>query len=358
MTGQVYISGFSLNIGWNDPRSSLHEWVFETVDNAIGLSDVSLKDLDSVVIASHDLVDGRSLSSMLTATAAGGYFKDEVRVADDGAVALSLADARLRAGSAKSAVVAAWARPSEMMNWDAVNNALFEPLYTRELGMTELAVSALRAQQMLSLGRLSDRNRNHAIRKRTQTSRLAGPVLTALGPGHKAPYPLRASELPKLADICAAVVLTREPTDLRISGIGHSSEPYRITDRNLLEYTALCEATERALSMADLQLGDIDLFEIDALTMIDEAIAAEALGLSGKAGGFSYVSDSLAFNPSGGASSGHCWPAMGLVRFIRAASSLRHQKLGTRHRELHRGMATGATPLGGQCQTTVVLERV
>src|SRR5690606_17016957 len=120
--------GYALNVGWKNREVNLQEWVFGTVRSAINRSGLVANDVDSVVIAAQDLVDGRSLSSMLTATAAAGYLRDEVRVADDGAVALSLADSRINAGLSDVTVVAAWGRASESgSSLDLISNALYDP---------------------------------------------------------------------------------------------------------------------------------------------------------------------------------------------------------------------------------------
>jgi len=70
---------------------SLTDLIFEATTAAFDDAGLTRDQVDAVVIASHDLVDGRGISNMITATAAGGMFRDEIRVADDGAFALILA---------------------------------------------------------------------------------------------------------------------------------------------------------------------------------------------------------------------------------------------------------------------------
>ena len=49
----------------------------------------------------------------MTAPAAGAYMRDEMRVTDDGLVALSLGAATVQSGHAQRTLVAAGGRPSE-----------------------------------------------------------------------------------------------------------------------------------------------------------------------------------------------------------------------------------------------------
>ena len=107
-----------------------------------------------MVLAAQDLVDGRSLSSMVTAPAAGAYLRDEIRFGDDGAAAFAAAVTRIEAGESGRSIVAAWARASEH-DVEAVSRALFDPFFAGPLGIDELDVAAMRAQSWIrQAGRL------------------------------------------------------------------------------------------------------------------------------------------------------------------------------------------------------------
>ena len=58
---------------------SLEERVFTTVEAALGSTGVVRDEVDSVVLAADDIADGRAITTMLHATAAGAYFLDEIR---------------------------------------------------------------------------------------------------------------------------------------------------------------------------------------------------------------------------------------------------------------------------------------
>ena len=146
---RVYVHGGAVHRSWADASMSLNDVIFSTVRRALDEASVAIADVDSVVLGAHDLTDGRSLSSMVTGPAAGAYGKDEVRLGDDGASAFVVATARVRAGGSRCGIVAAWGRASET-DPDAIANALFDPFFTRPLGLTEIAVSALRAGAALA----------------------------------------------------------------------------------------------------------------------------------------------------------------------------------------------------------------
>lgn len=114
--------------------------------------------IDSVVLAAHDLVDGRSLSSMVTVPAAAAYLRDEIRFGDDGVGAFAAAMTRLEAGHDRRSVVAAWGRASEH-DVDAFSHSVFDPFFGGPVRRDEAADSAMRAQRWLETHDPADRAR-------------------------------------------------------------------------------------------------------------------------------------------------------------------------------------------------------
>jgi len=106
----VFIEAAVVEISWRDETRNLSELIFDSVRRAIDESGRGMTGITSVVLAAHDLVDGRSLSSMVTAPAAGAYLRDEIRYGDDGAAAFAAAVVRIEAGEADRSIVAAWGR--------------------------------------------------------------------------------------------------------------------------------------------------------------------------------------------------------------------------------------------------------
>jgi acetyl-CoA acetyltransferase len=95
----VAVEGAALELTSADRRRALPELIFSCVSAALANAGVTLADVDAVTIACEDLIDGRSLSSMITGPAAGAYLRDEIRLSEDGLAALSLAAAQLQSGT-------------------------------------------------------------------------------------------------------------------------------------------------------------------------------------------------------------------------------------------------------------------
>jgi acetyl-CoA acetyltransferase len=348
----LYLEGVATSVSWRDTSRSLTELIFETVRSAVDDSGKPMDTIDSVVLSAHDLVDGRSLSSMVTGPAAGAYLRDEIRYGDDGAGAFASAMTRLEAGHNQRTIVAAWGRASEH-DVHAFGHSLFDPFFGGPVGLDEQAVSAMRAQSWLQRYDPADRDRASAARwRRAGAARASVPAREQL----PAPHPLRQDDLPNWADVVVGLVMSTEPSGVRVSGMGQSSEPYHIGDRDLLGMPALSDAVGKALAEAGLQLDDLDLTEIDAYTGFDEAIAVEALGLAAPGQGFAYIADTPSFNPSGGSAAGYCAPAMGLARIAEAALQIRGTAGTSQVPDVRRALATGSSTIASQTQTAVVLE--
>lgn len=355
---RIYVEGLALEFSWADPTRSLTELIFDTVRAAVDDAAIDMGDIDSVVLSAHDLIDGRSLSSMVTAPAAGAYLRDETRISDDGAAAFVAAVTRLEAEHHNRSIIAAWGRASEH-DVRAVSRSKFEPVFHRPIGLTELDISALRAQAWLMKYATDDDQANRGRTKAAlRRSKLASRNERAAQEGHSAqecPTPLLPSEIALWADVVVALVLSREPTPVCVAGVGQSSEPYRIGDRDLLAMPALREAASRALMEAGVTGDELDLIELDGLTLFDEAIGLEATGVAQPGQGMHHLAEDLRCNPSGGSAAGYCAPAMGLVRIAETVWQIRGGG-ANQLSKVKRALATGSSTVAAQTQTAIVLE--
>ena len=353
----VYVEGAVLEISFADGRRNLQELIFDTVRAAVDDSGQPMHEIDSVVLAAHDLVDGRSLSSMVTSPAAGAYLRDEIRYGDDGAGALAAAVTRLEAGHARRSIVAAWGRSSEHSP-DQFSRSLFEPFRSRPLGLYEFVLSAMRAQLCLAAGDGVASARERASLRRIDHAR-ANPRALGEGGFRSAPhFPLQDADLPLWADVTAAVVLSTEPGPIRLAGVGQSSEAYNFGDRDLRTITSLKTAAERAAADAGFGADTADVAEVDGLTLIDEALGLEAIGFAAPGTGLQALAGDGRCNPSGGGASGYSPPSMGLVRIVETVLQLRGTAGSVQLRQPRRAVATGGSVVAGQTQTVVLLEAV
>lgn len=350
----VFIEGVALEITWQDRTRNLSELIFTTVRNAIDDAGRGMEGIDSVVLGAHDLVDGRSLSSMVTAPAAGAYLRDEIRYSDDGAAAFAAAVTRIESGESKRTIVAAWARASEH-DVDAVSRVLFDPYFGRPLGLEELDVSGMRAQAWIREG--GDRSAYAEAVQKRKAAINANPRSLKTGGRRSAPrYPLASDDLPVWADVVAAVIISADPAKVRLAGLGQSSEPYWIGDRRLAEMPALRTAASRALNEAQLTPSQLDLIEVDGLSLFDEALGMEAIGVAPKGSGLISLARDPRSNPSGGGAGGYCAPAMGLARIVEASLQLQSRAGPIQLANVQRAMATGSSVVAGQTHTVVILE--
>lgn len=349
----LYIEGVALDVTWRDTSRSLTDLIFDTVRGAVDDSAKAMESIDSVVLAAHDLVDGRSLSSMVTAPAAAAYLRDEIRFGDDSAGAFAAAMTRLEAGHNQRTIVAGWGRASEH-DVEAFSHRLFDPFFGQPVGLDEMVVSGLRAQRYLQ--QFGPGERDRAAHARAARAARNPRAVTTGYDSHSAPYPLRDSDLPVWADVCVALVMSTEPSAIRVAGLGQSTDPYQVGDRDLLAMLALADAVDKALADAGIGSNELDIVELDVQTAFDEALAVEAIGLAEPGTGFAYVADQPGFNPSGGSAGGYCAPAMGLARIVEAVLQLRGSAGPVQQGAPRRALATGSSTIAAQTHTAIVLE--
>ena len=141
----VYVAGAAIVPGGDPAEASLEELVFEAAAAALTDAGTTRAEIDGVCLAASDQLDGRVISSMHLAGPAGGYLRDEVKVADDGSSAFAAAVLRLEAGASRRVLAVAWGKREKVTpaEAEAPNPS---PLYERELGLHPLVAEALVAQ--------------------------------------------------------------------------------------------------------------------------------------------------------------------------------------------------------------------
>jgi acetyl-CoA C-acetyltransferase len=175
--------------------------------------------------------------------------------------------------------------------------------------------------------------------------------------------PLRLYDCSPITDGAAAVVLTSEKTDVRLSGIGQGTGPISLRERDTFtSFPATRIAAARAYQMADTSPLGIDFAEVhDAFTPF-EIITTEDLGFfpPGKGGeaaleGKTAFDGPLPVNPSGGLKArGHPVGASGLTQVVEVTKRLRGQIPSKR--EFRRGLTQSTGGLATNNFVTI-LER-
>lgn len=175
--------------------------------------------------------------------------------------------------------------------------------------------------------------------------------------------PLRLYDCAPITDGAAAIVLTGDQTDVRLSGVGQGTGPVSLQDREIFtSFAATQIAARRAYEMAQTTPQGIDFAEIhDAFTPF-EIITTEDLGFfpAGKGGeavlaGTTAPEGALPVNLSGGLKArGHPVGASGLAQVVDLYRRLKGQTPSKR--EFRRGLAQSTGGLGTNNFVTI-LER-
>jgi acetyl-CoA acetyltransferase len=175
--------------------------------------------------------------------------------------------------------------------------------------------------------------------------------------------PLRLYDCAPITDGAAAVLLTSDKTDVRLSGIGQGTGPLSLRERDTFtSFPATQIAAARAYQMAAISPREIDFAEVhDAFTPF-EIISTEDLGFfpPGRGGeavleGKTSLDGVLPINPSGGLKArGHPVGASGLAQVVEVTKRLRGETGG--QRAFKRGLAQSTGGLATNNFVTI-LER-
>lgn len=144
--------------------------------------------------------------------------------------------------------------------------------------------------------------------------------------------PLRLYDCSPITDGAAALILTREKTDIRVVGIGQGTDTLGLRQRDsLTSFMATRIAAKQAYEMAGIGPKDINFAEVhDAFTSF-EIINSEDLGFFEEGMGWEAVEDGVThidgqfpINPSGGLKSrGHPVGATGLAQVVESVWQMR-----------------------------------
>jgi acetyl-CoA acetyltransferase len=178
--------------------------------------------------------------------------------------------------------------------------------------------------------------------------------------------PLRLYDCAPISDGAAAIVLTADPTDIKIAGVGQGTDTLGVRFRDsFTAFRSTQMAAKKAYDMAGLNPQDIDFAEVhDAFTLF-EVIGTEDLGFfpPGKGGraaekGTTSLQGELPINASGGLKArGHPVGASGLAQVVEIVWQLRREV--EQSRQVPRANTGLAQSTGGLANNNLVtiLER-
>ncbi|HKS39943.1 MAG TPA: thiolase family protein [Blastocatellia bacterium] len=328
---------------------NVEDMIYETVSDLLAKTGLAINDVDTVIGAGDDVMDGRSISNVFTAEYAGAFLKEESKVEDDGAFAAAYAVMRIASGSFDTALVYAYSKASDSSP-QHYSGMIADPFYLRPLGIEALTAAALQAECYFQKYGVTEadaalvavKNRRHAINNPhaqikgnyTVDDVMNSPVIAS---------PIKRLDASPVTDGCCAMLLASEDAVKRfarkpawIHGVGFCTDSFYLGHRDLTEIASAHKAAERAYKMAGIKdpLAEISLAEIHEPFAFQELMLYEALGFceKGKGGDFVATGDTdinvsglFPVNLSGGALSANPIFATGLIRLAEAAAQVSGQ---------------------------------
>jgi acetyl-CoA C-acetyltransferase len=371
----VYLAGAGITKFGKDARP-LAALLCDAATQA--LADAQLEDIDAIYIGSMNPEEFTGDSNMASQVADSLRFTGipamRIETASSaGAAALMAGFQSIASGCYRRVLVLAGEKMTHLST-SATTRILAEVLDKRErlCGATMPALAAMitekyRQKYRLSESRLSDMLCAVALKNHRNGSK--NPFAQFQRTITRKDYfaskfvatPLRLYDCAPITDGAAAVILTSEKTDVRLSGIGQGTGPVSLQDREVFtSFPATQFAARRAYQMAETTPQGIDFAEIhDAFTPF-EIITSEDLGFfsAGKGGdallaGITEAHGTIPLNLSGGLKSrGHPVGASGLAQVVDVFRRLRGQ-IPTK-REFRRGLTQSTGGLGTNNFVTIM----
>ncbi|MBU4240121.1 MAG: thiolase family protein, partial [Actinobacteria bacterium] len=338
-------------VGWSQTRhgralvgETPQSLIYSVVTGALDSCGLSIQDIDVVIDAGSDFLDGRGISSCVTADAMGAQFKEESKVAGDGLLAAIYAYMRIASGLCSTAVVVAYGKSSESSVRKQART-MAEPFYLRSLGLDALSAGALQARAFMqhygidpgACAAVAVKNRRAGV-KNPHAQLTEELTLDQVERSPEIMSPIRKLEACPITDGACAVVLAEGrmarsigARTAWITGIGHSADAYSPGVRELQRAASAKRAARSAYEMAGVSdpLSELDLLEVSEFYAYQELMLYEALGLCGEGesadileAGVTGPGGRAQVNPSGGALCANPLVATGLVRLAEASAQV------------------------------------
>jgi len=321
------------------------DMVYEVTVKALEDAGLTIKDIDNVVTVSNDFWDGRTISSMAIQDACGSRHKDISTVEGDGLFGVFYGAMRILSGSFATTLVVAHMKGSES-RMNLITNAMFDPIYTRMLGLDAITSAAMQARSYMDRFGITEEQcakvsvKNHGNAKRNPLAQLPMDITVEdVMASRMLSDPVKLLDASPITDGAAAVILANgqaaakvKATPVWLKGVGHCSDAYHLGDRDLSRSPALAAAAKKAYAMAGIRnpLEQIDVAEVYDAFSYQELMWLEGLGFCEEGGagritdkGVTQMNGKLPVNPSGGCLSAHAVMVAGLARLIEAALQVR-----------------------------------
>ena len=351
--------------------------IFETVRGALDSVNLKKKDITTVISATNDYYDGRTISNAYVVEPAGAYLADESKAEMDGAFAAQYGLMRILSGNHKLAVVWGGSTPS-CYPYDSAQLYQTDPTFERPIALVNnITAGGFQMRAYMEkygvsaedIAKVAVKNRKNAAKNPLANPEAQDANITVDDVLKSDVMSDPVTELMYAApcDGLAAILLAPEKQALKITddpiwikGVGSNQDPYYLGDRDLSECKSMEMAAKMAFDGAGITAKDVDVAEIFEQYAHEELILAEAIGLAekGKANELnSEINGDIPINPSGGAMAGHAPFATGLMRIIEAVKQLQGKADGYQVKDPKIAIATGQIGFCAQNNILYVLEK-
>jgi len=356
---------------------SLNEIIFQAARAALEDAGIEREDVDNIVLAASDQLDGRAISSMVLACPAGSYLKDEIKICQDGSTAVAMAYMRV-ASDYNVSLVVSWTKCSESPSLQ-ISNLGCEPFFNRPMGLNHITTAALQASAYVNAYRVgpSDASKvvikNRANGAANPLSHLQKPVtIEEIESSPLVSWPLRRLHIPPESDgACALVMVSSKKAreinrmPIWVSGIGWATDTYYMGSRDLSRIESLQRAAKMAYRMAGITnpQQDLDLIELQEISAYHELMNYESLGLCDPGEGRTLIEQGvtskkgdLPVNLSGGALSSNPVFCTGLIGVAEVAAQIRGDAGNQVKGQVRTALAHGTYGFCGQGNTVIILK--
>jgi acetyl-CoA C-acetyltransferase len=377
---QVGVVGSAVFAPRYPKRTSLEEALNAVTHAALRDAGIGIEDIDGIVVASCDQLDGRAISIMMASGSVGGVSRDILSTPSSAEHAFVLGALRVRSGMYRTHLVVSW-NGMETEDINETQHLSTDPYYHRALPLDDLSSHALQANALEA----KVPGLREAVITLTETNRRNGAMAHpdyAPAPRQRVQieqskmlrYPITegmvsAPEFGVVALVIASdewISERKDATTAWVHGMGWATEPGYLGDRDLSTLPSLAAAAQQAYteSGTSLKKPDFDLAEVADATPYQQLVAMEGLGLcpreqwvkSTTSGEFD-KGGKTPVNLSGGALSFNPLFCSGLMRIAEAANQARGKAGPHQQADVKKTVAHGASGFAMQYNTVVVFGR-
>jgi len=375
---QVGVIGGAVFAPKSIEQTSLEEAMYGVTHAALRDAGLAIEDIDGIVVAGNDQMDGRAITIMMASGSVGGVTRDILSTPSGSEHAFVLGALRVRSGIYKTQLVVSWSG-MEADSLSEVQRLSNDPYYHRSLPLDDLSSHALHAnvlenevpQLREAAIELARQLRLNGFKAYPEHS--AAPLEKVWIEGGKMlRYPITEGMVTAPSFAAVAMVLADQEWIQThagkkvawVHGMGWATETAYLGDRNLSQLTSLEAATGQAYKEAGITQPHFDVAELADATPYQALVALEGLGLCARKDWVTAVAKAeygingkTTINPSGGAMSFNPVFCSGLMRIAEAANQVRGTAGSHQKSNVEKTVGHGASGFAMQYNTVVVFGR-